>query len=207
MSIDRVILAFDKGLRTLALPASSMRPHPDEDLPHADLSESERQNVIGLMRVNHAGEVCAQALYQGQALTSRDARVRKALERAADEEIEHLAWTERRLSELGGRKSLLNPFWYLGSLSFGLCAGIVGDKWNLAFLAETERQVESHLAGHLERLPVADGRSRAIVEQMRIDEAQHAEMAIEHGAAILPVGVRRVMRATAKIMTALTYRL
>jgi ubiquinone biosynthesis monooxygenase Coq7 len=159
------------------------------------------------MRVNHCGEVCAQALYQGQAVTSRDPEVRDALRRAADEETEHLAWTERRIAELGGRTSLLNPLWYLGSLSIGIAAGLLGDKWNLGFLAETERQVEAHLDSHLELLPVADARSRAIVEQMRQDEINHAEMAVGFGAAELPPPVRLGMRTTAKVMTGLSYRI
>jgi ubiquinone biosynthesis monooxygenase Coq7 len=159
------------------------------------------------MRVNHCGEVCAQALYQGQALTSRDPAVRDALRIAAEEETEHLAWTESRIAELGGRKSLLNPLWYLGSLSMGVAAGALGDKWNLGFLAETERQVEAHLDGHLSSLPEQDVKSRAIVDQMRLDEIRHAEMALAHGAAELPRPIKLVMKYAAKIMTSAAYRL
>jgi ubiquinone biosynthesis monooxygenase Coq7 len=159
------------------------------------------------MRVNHCGEICAQALYQGQSLTSRDPAVREALRGAANEETEHLAWTERRIDELGGRKSLLNPLWYVGSLTLGLVAGALGDKWNLGFLAETERQVEAHLDGHLRSLPEGDLRSRAIVDQMRLDEIQHAETAVRYGAAELPELVKTAMKLMAKIMTGTSYRL
>ena len=170
------------------------------------LNDEQRRHAAGLMRVNHCGEVCAQALYQGQSLTSRQPAVRDALRKAAAEETEHLAWTEQRIGELGGRKSLLNPLWYMGSLSLGIVAGVLGDKWNLGFLAETERQVEAHLNSHLEELPDEDGRSRAIVDQMRLDEIQHAEMAVHFGAAELPLPVRFGMRAMAKVMTGLAYR-
>jgi len=207
MSIDSLILEFDRALRTLAAPARTARPVPGSGFPDCGLDAEERRHVVGLMRVNHCGEVCAQALYQGQAVTSRDPEVRDALRRAADEETEHLAWTERRIAELGGRTSLLNPLWYLGSLSIGIAAGLLGDKWNLGFLAETERQVEAHLDSHLELLPVADARSRAIVEQMRLDEINHAEMAVGFGAAELPPPVRLGMRTTAKVMTGLSYRI
>lgn len=207
MSFDRIILEFDRALRTVAASATSVRPHPGSELPDAELTEGERQHAAGLMRVNHCGEICAQALYQGQALTSRDPKLRGALSVAADEEIEHLAWTERRMSELGGRKSLLAPLWYLGSLSIGVAAGLLGDRWNLGFLAETERQVEAHLAGHLKALPENDGRSKAIVDQMRLDEMQHAEMAVRHGAAELPSLVKRAMRGAARVMTTTAYRL
>ena len=163
--------------------------------------------VVGLMRVNHCGEVCAQALYQGQALTSRNRSVSESLRSAAFEETEHLAWTEHRIVELGGHKSLLNPLFYLGSLGLGLLAGALGDKWNLGFLAETERQVEAHLTSHLELLPEADMRSRAIVEQMRADEARHADMALGHGAAELPSSVKFAMKLAAKVMTKAAFRL
>ncbi len=163
--------------------------------------------MVGLMRVNHCGEVCAQALYQGQALTSRDPEVREALRSAAQEETEHLAWTEQRIAALGGRKSLLNPLWYAGSLSLGVFAGALGDRWNLGFLAETERQVEAHLDSHLRSLPEGDLRSRAIVDQMRLDEIQHAETAVRHGAAELPSFVKRAMKAMGRVMTGVAYRL
>jgi len=206
MSVDTLLLEFDRALRTLAAPARTTRPVPGSNLPDCGLDAAERSHVVGLMRVNHCGEVCAQALYQGQALTSRDPEVRDALRNAAAEETEHLAWTERRIAELGGRTSLLNPLWYLGSLSLGVAAGLLGDKWNLGFLAETERQVEAHLDSHLALLPDGDAKSRAIVEQMRQDEMSHAEMAVRFGAAELPLPVRVGMRTTAKLMTGLSYR-
>lgn len=207
MSLDQVIIEFDRALRTVAAQARTVRPLPGADLPEAELDEAQKRHIAGLMRVNHCGEVCAQALYQGQALTSRDPAVRDALRQAADEETEHLAWTETRIAELGGRKSLLNPLWYAGSLTLGVSAGLLGDKWNLGFLAETERQVESHLDGHLNEIPGSDGRSRAIVDQMRLDEIQHADTAIAHGAAELPRPVRLAMQMMAKVMTGLAYRL
>jgi ubiquinone biosynthesis monooxygenase Coq7 len=202
-----MIIEFDRALRTVLAPARSVRSTPGEMLPEADLSAEQRRHVVGLMRVNHCGEICAQALYQGQALTSRDPAIREALRGAANEETEHLAWTEQRIAELGGRKSLLNPLLYLGSLGLGVAAGALGDKWNLGFLAETERQVEAHLDGHLRSLPVEDGRSRAIVDQMRQDEIQHAETAILHGAAKLPAPVKMAMKLAAKVMTGTAYRI
>ena len=199
--IDRFIVEFDRALRTLAAPARSARAVPGADLPEAPLSEAERKHAAALMRVNHVGEICAQALYQGQALTSRSAHTRQSLQQAADEETEHLAWTEARVAELGGRLSLLNPVWYAGSLALGVAAGIAGDRWNLGFLAETERQVGAHLESHLSSLPVQDQRSRAIVEQMRVDEAQHAEAAINLGAAELPAPIKATMRVASRLMT------
>ena len=163
-------------------------------------------HVAALMRVNHVGEVCAQALYQGQALTARDDAARDALARAAREEEDHLAWSAERIRELGGRPSLLNPFWYAGAFAIGAAAGALGDRWNLAFLAETERQVEEHLAGHLERLPEGDGRTRAVVEAMRADEARHRETALGFGAAELPGPVKHAMRLASKVMTTVAYR-
>jgi len=180
---------------------------PGEDLPDAELSETERGHAAALMRVNHVGEVCAQALYQGQAIMSRDAAIRDTLRQAAQEETEHLAWTERRIAELGGRKSLFNPLWYGGALALGVVAGRFGERWNLGFLAETERQVEHHLKGHLDTLPVVDRRSRAIVEQMKVDEAEHAETAVRLGAHELPAPAKGAMRLAARLMTTLAYRL
>lgn len=206
MSAEQLILEFDRALRTVFSPAHSQRPKPGSTQPEAEMSEQERAHACGLMRVNHVGEVCAQALYQGQALTSRDPALREALRGAADEETEHLAWTEQRIAELGGRKSLLNPVWYAGALSMGLIAGRLGDKWNLGFLAETERQVEAHLDGHLLQLPEQDLRSREIVEQMRIDEIGHAETAVRLGAAELPKAVKKAMKLAAGIMTGTAYR-
>ena len=157
------------------------------------------------MRVNHSGEVCAQALYQGQALTARHAEVRDALHIASREEVDHLAWCEMRIAELGGRKSVFNPFWYGASFAMGALSGLLGDKWNLGFLVETERQVEGHLSGHLEKLPAADIRSRTILEQMRLDEIGHAATGISHGAAELPAPVKVAMRLTSKVMTQTAY--
>jgi ubiquinone biosynthesis monooxygenase Coq7 len=153
------------------------------------------------MRVNHCGEICAQALYQGQALTARNPAARAALEQAAAEETDHLAWTAQRIGELGGRVSLLNPLWYAGSFALGAAAGLLGDKWSLGFLAETERQVEGHLEGHLDRLPPQDAKSRAIIDQMKADEARHARAAVEHGAAELPEPVKSAMKLGSRVMT------
>ena len=206
MSIDQVIIEFDHALRTVFASARSQRPSPALGLVEATMSEDEKSHACGLMRVNHCGEICAQALYQGQALTSYDPAVRDALRGAADEETEHLAWTEQRISELGGRKSWLNPLLYLGSLSLGLIAGRLGDRWSLGFLAETERQVEAHLDSHLVSLPEKDLRSRQIVDQMRLDEIQHAETAVHLGAAELPVAATFAMKMAAKLMTTAVYR-
>jgi ubiquinone biosynthesis monooxygenase Coq7 len=188
-------------------PAHCLRAAPGEDLPEADLDAAQRSLAAALMRVNHAGEICAQALYQGQALTARDSSARAALEQAAQEETEHLAWTERRIAELGGQKSLLNPLWYAGSFAIGAASGLLGDKWNLGFLAETERQVVRHLEGHLGRLPADDRKSRAIVEQMREDEARHATSALKHGGAELPAPVRAAMQVSSKVMTGTAFLL
>jgi ubiquinone biosynthesis monooxygenase Coq7 len=174
-------------------------------LPEVELTDTEKNETTALMRVNHVGEICAQALYQGQALTARNAEVQQALTQAAREETEHLAWTERRIAELGGRKSLLNPLWYGGSFAIGAIAGMLGDKWNLSFLAETERQVEVHLAGHLQRLPQHDGKSRAIVAQMQVDEAGHATTAMSYGGAELPAPVKLAMQLGSKVMTRTAY--
>ena len=205
--IDQAIIEFDKALRTVFASARSVRPVPGEDIPDAEMSDAERAHAAALMRVNHVGEVCAQALYQGQSIMSRDPAIRDTLRQASQEETEHLAWTERRIAELGGRKSLLNPLWYGGALAIGMLAGRFGDRWNLGFLAETERQVEHHLKGHLDTLPPADLRSRAIVEQMKVDEAEHADTAVRLGAHELPAPARAVMKAAARAMTTLTYRL
>lgn len=203
--IDSLILEFDKALRTVFAPARSVRPVPGDDLPEAGLDEAQRQHAAALMRVNHVGEICAQALYQGQALMSRDPAIRAELQRASQEETEHLAWTERRIAELGGRKSLLNPLWYGGALALGMAAGRLGDKWNLGFLAETERQVEAHLDSHLQHLPAEDGRSRAIVAQMKADEIEHAETAVRLGASELPAPLRWAMKQASRVMTKTTY--
>lgn len=204
--IDRLILAVDRALRTLAVPPP-IGPTPADGVPDVPLGEPERRHAAALMRIDHVGEVCAQALYQGQALVCQDAAVRHVLHQAADEEVAHLDWTARRIAELGGRRSLLNPLWYAGSLALGMVAGRVGDGWNLGFLAETERQVEAHLDRHLDTLPPADLRSRAILEQMRADERRHADTAVRLGGTPLPAPVRYAMTAMSKLMTVTAYRI
>jgi ubiquinone biosynthesis monooxygenase Coq7 len=206
LPIDQIISEFDRALRAVAGVAHAARPSPAGGVPEAELEAQDRSHAAALMRVNHVGEVCAQALYQGQALTARDVAARGALEQAAREEQDHLAWSAERIRELGGRPSLLNPLWYAGSFAIGAFAGALGDQWNLAFLAETERQVEEHLSGHLEALPAADRRTRAVVEAMRADEAKHRASAIELGAAELPEPAKRAMRLASKLMTTLAYR-
>jgi 3-demethoxyubiquinol 3-hydroxylase len=198
---DRAIAALDNALRTLFAPAQSARAIPGEALADTVARDDARRLSARLMRVNHSGEVSAQALYQGQMAVARNLRVRALLARAAREETEHLAWTSRRLEELGGRKSLLNPLWYTGSFALGAACGLLGDRWNLGFLAETERQVESHLHGHLQRLPAEDQRSRAILEQMRSDEAGHAVAARREGAEALPGPIKLAMRLASRLMT------
>lgn len=205
LNLDRLIVEFDKGLRTLFSQAHSARPYPDANVPEAPMDEAEKKHAAALMRVNHSGEICAQALYQGQALTARDPVVQQKLQQAAQEETEHLAWTARRVHELGGHLSLLNPFWYTGSLAIGAIAGLLGDKWNLGFLAETERQVGHHLQSHLDRLPQQDEKSRAIVAQMYTDEVGHSEMASSLGGAELPQPVQLAMKLNGRVMTSASY--
>ena len=205
LDLDRLITAFDNGLRTLLAPAHSARAVPGAALAEPEMTAPERQVAAALMRVNHTGEICAQALYQGQALIARNATARAALEQAAVEETDHLAWTAQRIEELGGRASVLNPLWYAGSFALGAAAGFLGDKWNLGFLAETERQVEGHLEGHLDRLPAQDEKSRAIVNEMKVDEARHARTAVDHGAAELPEPVTLAMKLGSRIMTRTAY--
>lgn len=204
--MDKAIINFDRALRTVFAPAVSRRPVPGHDLPDALLDDAERENVAALMRVNHCGEICAQALYQGQSITCKDDVIRRELEQASAEETEHLAWTERRIHELGGRRSLLNPLWYAGSLFLGAVAGKLGDRWNLGFLAETERQVEAHLKDHLDRLPAGDDKSRAILDQMKADECRHAETAMQLGGHELPAVVKGGMKLMSKVMTTVAYR-
>ncbi len=205
MNLDDWIMAMENGLRTVFAPATSQRALPGAALPETEMSEAQQRAAAALMRVNHVGEVCAQALYQGQALTARNDVAKHALAKAAQEEIEHLAWCEARMQALGGRKSLLNPLWYAGSLAIGVTAGVLGDRWNLGFLAETERQVGAHLDSHLRKLPEEDVRSRAVVEQMKIDEAKHADTAVSFGAAELPLPVRGAMKWMARTMTSVAY--
>jgi len=205
-AVDRLIVEFDKGLRTLFSQAHSARPCPDANVADAPMDEAEKKHAAALMRVNHSGEICAQALYQGQALTARDPLVQQKLLQAAQEETEHLAWTSKRVHELGGHLSVFNPLWYTGSLALGAFAGVLGDKWNLGFLAETERQVGHHLQSHLEKLPVQDEKSRAIVAQMYTDEVGHSDMAVELGGAELPQPVQAAMKLSGKMMTTLVYR-
>jgi ubiquinone biosynthesis monooxygenase Coq7 len=204
---DRLLTAADGALRALLAPARAARPTP---LPapgtaSAELSPEERREAAGLMRVNHAGEVAAQALYHGQALAARNPRVRQELLAAGREETDHLAWTQGRLAELEARRSLLDPLWYAGSFAIGVAAGLAGDRTSLGFIEETERQVEGHLDDHLQRLPEGDARSRAIVRQMRDDEIAHGRRANELGAAALPLPVRRLMQLTARLMTRSAY--
>ena len=203
--IDSLILNFDRALRTLCARATSVRPLPGGQLEEPVLDDHDRRGAAALMRVNHSGEICAQALYHGQAMTARSQSARQALEHAAAQETEHLAWTQQRIDELGGRASVLNPLLYSGSFAIGAVSGLLGDKWNLGFLAETERQVEGHLDGHLERLPQDDHKSRAIVAQMKGDEAEHARVALNHGGAELPLPARQAMRAASRLMTGSTY--
>jgi len=203
---DAAIIAFDKLLRTVAGPALASRPNPAAAIEEAPLDDSARAHAAALMRVNHSGEVCAQALYQGQALASENAGLKCALEQAAREEEDHLAWTEARISDLGGHASLLNPLWYAGSLAIGFAAGKAGDAWSLGFLKETERQVEAHLQGHLDRLAAQDSRTRVVIEAMQRDEAGHARTAEALGARELPWFVKSTMRAVAKVMTTVSYR-
>ena len=204
---DQLILGFDRALRTLAGTATSSRPVPGAELPFSELRPDEARHAAGLMRVNHTGEVCAQALYSAQALVARDPGIRTRFASAAREEEDHLAWTQARLAELNDRVSLLNPLWYAGSFAIGVAAGLAGDRVNLGFVVETERQVEEHLTGHMDQLPDADQKSRAIVATMRDDEARHGAMAQEAGALPLPMPARELMRLTASVMKALAYRI
>lgn len=203
---DRFIGSLDQAMRLVfGPPPRAERSNPAALFPEPDLPAEERRLSGRLMRVNHSGEICAQALYQGQALTARLDDVRGKMERAAQEENDHLAWTEERVRELGSRTSFFNPLWYAGSFAIGAAAGLAGDRWSLGFLAETERQVVEHLSGHLDRLPAMDTKSRAILHQMREDEGKHATAAVEAGGAALPAPLRRLMRLTSRIMTRTAY--
>jgi len=205
LNLDGLIIEFDKGLRTLLAKAPTARPYPDAEVADAPMDETEKKHAAALMRINHTGEICAQALYQGQALTARDPVVQEKLKQAAWEETEHLAWTSKRVEELGSHLSLLNPVWYSGSLALGAAAGLLGDKWNLGFLAETERQVGAHLQSHLDSLPAQDAKSRAVVKQMYVDEVSHSDMAIDLGGAELPLPVKLAMRGMSVVMTRTVY--
>ena len=201
-SLDRLICAADDSLTVLfGRQAGTNRPDPADGIAEGDLTPAERNLSARLMRVNHVGEICAQALYQSQALTSRSDRVRKTLSLAALEEQDHLRWCEKRITSLGGRKSLLNPVWYLGSFTIGLAAGFAGDRINLAFLKETEKQVEGHLHSHLDRLPGKDLASRAVVSAMKEDEKEHGETAHRSGASELPLPMKSLMRLASRVMT------
>ena len=204
--LDSLIVHFDRALRTVAGVQRAQRASPAAGMAEGALDAAARAEAAALMRVNHVGEVCAQALYQGQAITARNPHNRQALEKAALEEQDHLAWSAERIDELGGRASLLNPLWYAGAFALGAAAGALGDRWSLAFVAETERQVEAHLSGHLERLPPGDRKTRALVEAMRDDEIRHRESAIALGAAELPEALKLGMRAMAMVMTTVAHR-
>lgn len=205
--VDEWIAGFDRALRTLAGVTASARPVPGATLPDVPLDADERAHAAGLMRVNHTGEVCAQALYSAQALCAHDPATKAQHADAARDEADHLAWTAQRLGELSSRPSLINPLWYAGSFAIGVAAALAGDRTNLGFVVETERQVEEHLTSHLDQLPATDAKSRAIVEQMRSDEARHGAMAQEAGALPLPWPVKRVMRTCADVMRAVAYRI
>ena len=207
ITLDALLVAGDNALRTMAGGHHAGRPCPRPTQESAALNDADRRLSGALMRVNHVGEVCAQALYNAQALTTRDPALRRQFENAAKEETDHLAWTEQRLSELDSRRSLLNPLWYAGAFAIGLIAGRRGDAVSLGFVVETERQVEQHLASHLDRLPAGDTASRAVVTAMKDDEARHAADAQGAGAAELPLPVRWLMRGAARVMTTTAHRL
>lgn len=206
--IDRLLIEVEHALATsfIARPPAQ-RPNPSAGMPAEELDDAQRRHAAGLMRVNHVGEVCAQALYFGQAAVARDAATRAQLLEAAGEETDHLSWCGDRLQQLGSRPSLFNPLWYAGSYAIGLAAGLRGDGWNLGFVVETERQVEAHLQDHLHTLPAADARSRAIVKAMQVDEARHADHAQAAGARALPAPIKGAMRAASAVMKAVAYRL
>lgn len=200
---DRILKHFDQGLRTVFAPATATRHYPAQKT--TSLSDTDRRHSAALMRVNHAGEVSAQALYHAQALTARSKHIREVMQHAAQEENDHLAWCEKRLQKLNSHTSYLNPLWYTGSFAIGICAGLAGDKWNLGFLAETERQVVRHLDQHLKKLSPIDTESAEVLKQMREDEAHHATTACTAGAAELPFLVKVTMRGFSKVMTSIAY--
>ncbi len=204
---DKCLINLDQMLKTL-LPERQLvgtNPSPAKDCPDVNFTPKEQRYIAGLMRINHTGEVCAQALYQGQALTARSAAIKVKFEQAAKEEGDHLAWCAQRLTELNSRPSFLNPLWYMGSLAMGVTAGLISDQVNLGFLAETERQVEQHLTEHLQKLPTTDQKSRKILEKMREDEQRHAMTAIQAGASELPLPIKGLMRCMSKLMKSTTF--
>jgi ubiquinone biosynthesis monooxygenase Coq7 len=206
--IDRFIVEFDTALRSVVGGANAQRPTPGiESGANAALDSEQRKHAAGLMRINHVGEVCAQALYQSQKLVARNSEIKEMLDHSAQEELDHLAWCETRLKELGSHTSYLNPFWYAGSFAIGLAAGLAGDKWSLGFVVETEKQVENHLQSHLNKLPEEDHRSRAIVDQMRMDEIEHGQAALHAGGVTLPEPIQKIMQAMSKVMTTTAYKI
>ena len=205
-ALDRFLCGIDGAIRAAtSAPTQAARPNPAADIPETTLSANEKSHSAGLMRVNHAGEIAAQGLYQGHAAVARDPGIARQMQAAADEELDHLGWCEQRLGELGSAPSKLRPVWYAGAWLMGAASGVLGDKWALGFIEETERQVAEHLTGHLDRLPEDDAKSRAIVSQMRDEEQQHGANAREAGAAELPGPIRHLMRATARVMTGAAY--
>lgn len=204
---DELVKFVEGALKTVFAPAAGQRENPAENIPEAGMTDAERRHAAALMRVNHCGEVCAQALYQGQALFARDDTVRESMQEAAEEEIDHLAWTAERIAELGGRQSFLNPLWYGGAFAIGAAAALVSDKISLGFVAETENQVSAHLRSHLQKLPPQDEKSRNIVRQMEADEQEHASKAVQMGAAELPEPVKKLMHLAGGVMTRCGYRI
>jgi ubiquinone biosynthesis monooxygenase Coq7 len=205
--LDRLLAGANNALRTVAAPAGqAARKNPCTRIDDFDLAPAERRHSAGLMRVNHAGEVAAQGLYQGHATVARDRGVEAQMQHAADEEFDHLAWCEQRIAELGEKRSILTPLWYAGAFAIGAASGLLGDKWSLGFIAETEKQVCDHLDSHLDKLPETDARSRAIVKQMRDEEAVHGDNARQAGAVELPKSIRQLMKLTARVMTSTAYR-
>jgi ubiquinone biosynthesis monooxygenase Coq7 len=205
--LDRLLVGANNALHTIVAPASrAARENPASGIEERDLTDKQRSHAAGLMRVNHAGEVAAQGLYQGHAAVAHDPNIEEQMQRAASEELDHLAWCEQRLAELDAGPSLFGPVWYAGAFAIGAVSGVLGDRWSLGFIAETEKQVCAHLDSHLDRLPGDDERSRAIVRKMRDEEEEHGENAIEAGAADLPRPLQRLMQLTAKLMTSTAYR-
>jgi len=203
---DHLLVGIDQAIRTLfGRPQTTERNNPSEGIAEGELNDRQRKHVARLMRIDHTGEVCAQALYQGQALTAKRMETRESMARSAQEENDHLDWCERRINELGDRKSLLNPLWYAGSFAIGAAAGLAGDKWSLGFVVETERQVENHLDDHLAEIPTNDRKSRVILEQMKADEIHHAQVACDAGGVELPTPVKLAMKLTSKLMTRSVY--